>query len=188
MNKFNINFLISTFFGIGKLPSCIVYVIASLIALPVTILCICIGNSILKFLFPTRFPYQEVLSAIFVLTVLAMIATKSADAYSKKIRSKDPREVIIDEIVGQALCFLITIPWTAVLIILPNHPLPFLSQNVLLMLAIILNIILFRLFDTFKPWPINKFEQIKGGLGIMLDDIVAAIYAAIIYFLIIFVI
>ena len=45
-------------------------------------------------------------------------------------------------------------------------------------LWIILGFILFRLFDIFKPWPINWLDrEIKGGVGIMLDDILAGIFA-----------
>jgi phosphatidylglycerophosphatase A len=40
--------------------------------------------------------------------------------------------------------------------------------------------LLFRFFDIVKPWPINWLDQrVHGGLGIMLDDVVAAIYALI---------
>jgi phosphatidylglycerophosphatase A len=39
---------------------------------------------------------------------------------------------------------------------------------------------LFRLFDIWKPWPIAWFDRrVEGGLGIMLDDVLAAVYAAI---------
>jgi phosphatidylglycerophosphatase A len=39
--------------------------------------------------------------------------------------------------------------------------------------------VLFRCFDIVKPWPIRSVErQVKGGLGVMLDDVMAAIYAA----------
>lgn len=46
---------------------------------------------------------------------------------------------------------------------------------------IILGFVLFRLFDIWKPWPICFFDKkIRGGLGIMLDDVLAAVYAWII--------
>jgi phosphatidylglycerophosphatase A len=38
--------------------------------------------------------------------------------------------------------------------------------------------ILFRLFDIWKPWPVRRLERLPGGLGIMLDDVAAAVYAA----------
>ncbi|MBT4220324.1 MAG: phosphatidylglycerophosphatase A, partial [Rhodospirillaceae bacterium] len=45
----------------------------------------------------------------------------------------------------------------------------------------IIGFVLFRLFDVIKPWPISWADRtIKGGLGIMLDDILAAIFGAVI--------
>jgi phosphatidylglycerophosphatase A len=37
----------------------------------------------------------------------------------------------------------------------------------------------FRVFDISKPWPVRRLERLPGGLGIMIDDIVAAIFAAV---------
>lgn len=46
---------------------------------------------------------------------------------------------------------------------------------------LLLGFVLFRLFDIFKPWPIRSIDrQVKGGFGIMLDDVLAAIYALLI--------
>ncbi len=45
-------------------------------------------------------------------------------------------------------------------------------------LWMLVGFVLFRIFDILKPWPINWLDrQVKGGLGIMIDDIVAALYA-----------
>ena len=71
---------------------------------------------------------------------------------------KDPSIVVIDEWVGQ---------WIA-LMFLPK--------------SIVWGIVafaLFRLFDIWKPYPINKLDNIKGGIGVMLDDVLAGIYALI---------
>jgi phosphatidylglycerophosphatase A len=69
----------------------------------------------------------------------------------------DPGEVVVDEIVGQWL----------VLLVAPFNP-----------LAWITGFLLFRLFDIWKPWPVRWADRyVKGGLGIMLDDILAAGYA-----------
>lgn len=72
----------------------------------------------------------------------------------------DPKEVIIDEVVGQTLA----------LFMLPPSP-------ILYGLAFVL----FRFFDIVKPWPVSWADrQIKGEVGIMLDDIIAGLYAWII--------
>lgn len=51
---------------------------------------------------------------------------------------------------------------------------------------IILGFVLFRFFDILKPWPIRWFDRnVKGGLGIMLDDVVAAVFSAIALYIIV---
>ena len=45
--------------------------------------------------------------------------------------------------------------------------------------SVVLGFVLFRVFDILKPWPIRRLDQtIHGGLGIMLDDVLAGIFAA----------
>jgi phosphatidylglycerophosphatase A len=73
---------------------------------------------------------------------------------------KDPQWIVIDEVAGQ---------WLA-LSTVPLHPAGFL-----------LGFVLFRLFDIVKPWPVSWADQKVGGaLGIMLDDFLAGLYAAIV--------
>lgn len=70
-------------------------------------------------------------------------------------QKKDPRHIVIDEIVGMLLS-LIFIPY----------------NNFGLLISAFL---IFRIFDTFKPYPTCKFQEIKGALGIMGDDIIAGL-------------
>jgi len=46
--------------------------------------------------------------------------------------------------------------------------------------AVIVSFILFRFFDIVKPYPARRFEALKGGMGIMCDDLVAGVYGAVI--------
>ncbi len=72
----------------------------------------------------------------------------------------DPSFVVIDEVAGQLL----------VLSVVPLDPLYYAAAFAA-----------FRVFDIFKPWPVGWADrEIKGGFGIMFDDILAALYAAII--------
>ena len=72
---------------------------------------------------------------------------------------EDPGAIVIDEVAAQWL----------VLLAAPPAPLPY-----------ALAFLLFRIFDIWKPWPAGWAERhVKGGLGIMLDDIFAAVYAMI---------
>ena len=51
-------------------------------------------------------------------------------------------------------------------------------------LAIVIGFLLFRLFDIFKPYPIRKLEHLHAGLGVMADDVLAGIYAAVVLWLV----
>jgi phosphatidylglycerophosphatase A len=45
--------------------------------------------------------------------------------------------------------------------------------------GLLIGFVLFRVFDIFKPYPIRRLEQLHGGLGVMADDALAGIYAAV---------
>ena len=80
----------------------------------------------------------------------------AASVYEAVSGKKDASEVVIDEVAGQ---------WS-VLLITPLSPIGFLAA-----------FIFFRLFDITKPFPVNKAEAIKGGMGVMADDMVAGLLA-----------
>jgi phosphatidylglycerophosphatase A len=94
------------------------------------------------------------MAAIFMLMLIGIIA---ADFYEKKSSVHDNSEIVIDEVVG----FLITMVW------LPNT-----------WQAYLLGFIFFRVLDIFKPFPISYLDRkVKGGMGIMIDDIAAGMIA-----------
>lgn len=71
----------------------------------------------------------------------------------------DHRSLVWDEFIGQWIALLpaLLAPWWAV----------------------VAGFALFRLFDVWKPWPIRWFDRhLKGGLGVMVDDVVAGVFAA----------
>lgn len=76
----------------------------------------------------------------------------------------DPRNVVLDEIAGQLLTFVFLAPVNAA--------------------AAAGGFLLFRLFDVTKPPPARAAEQLRGGWGIMADDLVAGLYAAVVLWLI----
>jgi len=103
---------------------------------------------------------------LFVATSLLIIIFTGLGVWSSGIMEKhlgkDPSVVVVDEMVGV---------WI---------PLLYVSDgNIYYMLA---SLVLFRLFDIFKPLGIRKMEKIEGGWGIMLDDILAGIYSLIVIF------
>ena len=87
------------------------------------------------------------------MTVVGIWAGGRAETYLKE---KDPSAVVIDEVAGMILSVLF----------LPATPAVFISA-----------FLLFRLFDIVKPYPARQWQALSGGAGIMLDDLVAGIYA-----------
>ncbi len=99
--------------------------------------------------------------------ILTIIGFWSAHDYSIRMQRKDPKEVVIDELSGM---------WITLLVINP-----YIWWHYLLAFA------LFRLFDIIKPPPIDILDKkISGGAGIMLDDILAGVFAAILFKICIF--
>jgi len=82
----------------------------------------------------------------------------------EKFKTDDPQEIVIDEVVGQMLPLLA----------IPIYETLFPVDKVY---YCILAFITFRIFDIWKPYPINYVDNnIKGALGIMMDDVIAGIY------------
>lgn len=95
--------------------------------------------------------------------VLLYPAIRSATVVAARAGRKDPQFIVIDEVLGQ---------WLTLAGALRFDPLTF-----------ALAFGLFRLFDIWKPPPIRLIEQIPGGAGIVLDDMMAGAYAALVLFL-----
>lgn len=96
--------------------------------------------------------------------LLFAVGTWAAECYRRHDGTQDPQAVVVDEVVGQWL----------VLAALPGPEL----------LSYAIGFALFRLFDVWKPWPVSWADRhVKGGLGIMLDDVLAAAYGASVLFL-----
>ena len=94
---------------------------------------------------------------------IALAGTWAASRTEKLSGRKDPGKVVIDEVVGQFIALI---------------PVPFVLGAA--WWAAILAFILFRFFDIVKPYPARRLESLEAGLGIMADDIVAGVYAAIV--------
>ena len=109
-----------------------------------------------------------VIILFFITLFIFLYSLKAINSAFESFSTHDPREIVIDEIVGQML------PLLALPIYETLYPIP----KVYYCLTAFL---LFRLFDVWKPYPINFIDKnVKGELGIMLDDILAGVYVIII--------
>ncbi len=132
--------LISTFFGVGYLP-----------LMPGTFASL--AFVLLHFFAFKKFPIYIFLSLLFLIFFIGVEFSTRAE---KILGKKDPRHVVIDEVLGQMIS----------LFLIPARTAP-----------IIIGFLLFRIFDVLKPYPCFEVQKIKGGWGIMLDDLFAGIWA-----------
>lgn len=94
--------------------------------------------------------------------LVCVLGVRAATTYEAVTGKKDAKEIIIDEVAGQ---------WIALLVV----PLDWRWW--------LAAFCLFRLFDIAKPWPVRMAEGFPGGLGVMADDIVAGVLAAVCLYL-----
>jgi len=98
---------------------------------------------------------NEILYAFSIL-FLFFLGVLFAGEAEKIYKRKDAGMIVIDEACGMLIA-LFFVPFN--------------------MFSVILGFFLFRILDVLKPWPAKRMEKLTGSLGIMFDDIVAAIYA-----------
>jgi phosphatidylglycerophosphatase A len=105
------------------------------------------------------------ISIIMIVSALfgSVVCIKFAPAIVAATNETDPREMVADELSGQAVTFLFiaAIPISNIWV------------------TALLGFLLFRLFDILKPWPIRKLEKLPKGWGILSDDLLAGAYAGI---------
>jgi phosphatidylglycerophosphatase A len=106
--------------------------------------------------------YNLLLAA--VLIVFTLSCAILGDLAEAKFLKKDPSQVVADETAGQAIP-LMFLP--ALSVITPG-------RAILTLLAAFLA---FRLMDIVKPWPARQIQSVSGGWGVVLDDLMAGVYA-----------
>ena len=148
----NINFLFVTFFGIGTIR----YAPGTITSLITTILLF----SSFYILNLSKTAILITLIAIFLYSFLAV------ENYIKEDTDKDPKEVVIDEVIGQSIpIYLYEIA----------HGTSKNSEEAILFYIYIF--ILFRFFDIKKPFPVNFFDKkFKNSFGVIMDDVIAGFY------------
>lgn len=115
-----------------------------------------------------RWPWPEwaVFHAVLVVLcgagVLACVA--QGDRAEARFHRKDPSEAVADETAGQCIALLFM-------------PAAALATPALTAFTLVFSFLAFRAFDIFKPWPARQVQRVPGAWGIVLDDLVAGVYA-----------
>ncbi len=114
-----------------------------------------------------HFGQTTLLLVLAVLNVVIFVVGVWASTRTCEITGlKDPRLVVLDEVSGQLIALT---------------PLAFFWSFSIA--GAVAGFLLFRLFDIFKPYPIRKLERLHAGLGVMADDALAGVYAAMLLWL-----
>jgi|TARA_A100001011_G_scaffold393509_1_gene483490 phosphatidylglycerophosphatase A len=148
----NINFLFVTLFGIGKLKK----IPGSYASLATTIFLFILFHFL-------NFSPNIVLIGIIIIFLISLYAV---NIYIKDLDNKDPKEIVIDEFIGQSipLC-LYEIAHEG------NRE----TDQVLTFYFIMF--ILFRIFDILKPFPVSYYDKnFKNSFGVIMDDVIAGLY------------
>lgn len=99
---------------------------------------------------------------VVAIILITWVGIWAATRTERVLALKDPGIVVVDEVAGQMIALLpvsvFGLGWA----------------------WIIVSFILFRLFDIFKPYPARRCESLRAGLGVMMDDLVAGAYAAVV--------
>mgnify|MGYP004003949041 CR=1 FL=1 len=119
-----------------------------------------LGGVALAIAFAIYLPGQYMFACLTAAIVMTLVGAPLGKWAEKKWQRKDPGQYVLDEVIG----FLVTIA--------------FINPEQHLQINLIIGFLLFRFFDIFKPPPARQLEKISGGWGIILDDVVAGIYAA----------
>jgi phosphatidylglycerophosphatase A len=93
---------------------------------------------------------------ILFFAAVTIAGTWAAHVVEAAAGTKDPGAIVIDEVAGMTL---------SVLLVPPTIP------------VLLAGFVLFRVFDVLKPFPANRAQALPGGLGVMVDDLVAGLYA-----------
>ena len=95
-------------------------------------------------------------AVVVFLVAVIVVGTWAAQEAERSLGGKDPGAIVIDEVAGMTLSVVALPPTPAVLIA---------------------GFVLFRVFDVVKPYPANALQRLPGGVGVMIDDLVAGLYA-----------
>jgi phosphatidylglycerophosphatase A len=110
---------------------------------------------------------QPTLISIIMVGIVAAASAVCVLMSPEVIRStgkKDPSQIVADEVAGQAITFLVIFP----------------TSTYQILICSVIGFVAFRFFDILKPFPCKKLENLPSGWGILADDLMAGVYAAIV--------
>ena len=156
-----INVLISTFFGNGYISK-----------IPGTFTSL--STLIILYILFEVFQFKNLNYILILFSITFFYSFYAVMDSETEFENKDPRQIVIDEVLGQAMPLILIVYLSSKNLI-----------NIQVEIYYLLSFILFRFFDIIKPFPVSYFDkQHKNFFGIIMDDIMAGLYTMIIIYLI----
>ena len=156
-----INVLISTFFGNGYISK-----------IPGTFTSL--STLIILYILFEVFQFKNLNYILILYSITFFYSFYAVMDSETEFENKDPRQIVIDEVLGQAMPLILIVYLSSINLI-----------NIPVEIYYVLSFILFRFFDIVKPFPVSYFDkQHKNFFGIIMDDIMAGLYTMLIIYLI----
>ena len=185
--KISFSTMVATVFGVGFMPVA-PGTFGSIMAFPFYVLFCFISIEMQGGVSSIAAP-SLINNLIFYITILFFLGIWATEVYCQKTGKKDPKEIVIDEVVGQliTICLIILmIPYLGIEALIKLEQLGISNTN-FFYISLASAFVLFRLMDITKPWPINYIDKkYKTSLAVMLDDVVAAIFAVIVHYFVLY--
>ena len=158
-----INLLISTFFGNGYVS----FIPGTLTSL---------STLIILYVFFEVFNFKNLNYILILYSIIFFYSFYAVMDSEMEFDNKDPRQIVIDEVLGQAMPLIFIVYLSSKNLI-----------NIPVEIYYFLSFILFRFFDIVKPFPVSYFDKRhKNFFGIIMDDIMAGLYTMLIIYLVSF--
>ena len=164
--------IVATWFGMGK-ASFMPGTIGSMGAYPLFYLAIMSSET----------PHDARMTMLFMTVVLCIVGFFAIRKYHKKTGVIDDQSIVVDEVIGQLVTFIIGYEWIggAVTKFFPINENT--SDSMIITYIFICGFMTFRFFDITKPMYISLIDRYwKNAVGVILDDIIAGIYAAAVFY------
>ena len=156
-----INVLISTFFGNGYISK-----------IPGTFTSL--STLIILYILFEVFQFKNLNYILILFSITFFYSFYAVMDSETEFENKDPRQIVIDEVLGQAMPLILIVYLSTKNLI-----------NIPVEIYYLLSFIFFRFFDIVKPFPVSYFDkQHKNFFGIIMDDIMAGLYTMLIIYLI----
>ena len=144
--------LLTSCFGLGRLPIAPGSWASAPVALIFGLMC-----------YFTAGVWLTSITMVIIAAAASVVCVKFASAVIEATGRKDPSEVVVDEVTGQAVAFLGISA----------------AGGKAILITALAGFLLFRVLDIIKPWPCKRLEKLPAGWGILADDLAAGLYAMI---------